>query len=122
MKGFSTTKYNDINYMVVPKEEGWFSLDSIDLTGVKSANILMSWQEPPAYGYDFEIRLDAPDGKSLGNGSLPSQNKSTQQGMVQIALQPVEDKQFHTLYIIAKPKNANEKAQVGTAGIQFNAK
>ena len=109
--------------MVMPKEEGWFSLDSIDLTDVKSANIMMGWQDAPVYGYDFEIRLDAPDGKSLGKGSLlPPQNKSTRQGIAHIALQPVDDKQFHTLYIIAKPKNANEKAQAGIGGVQFNAK
>src|SRR6478752_2427019 len=105
--------------MIVPKEEGWFSLDSIDLAEVKSANIAMGWQDPPVYGYDFEIRLDAPDGKSLGKGSLlPPPNKTTRQGMTHIALQAVDDKQFHTLYIIAKPKNVNEKAQVGIAGVQ----
>jgi len=85
----------------------------------------MGWQDSPGYGYgyDFEVRLDAPDGKSLGKGSLlPPQNKSTRQGTAHITLQPVDDKEFHTLYIIAKPKNANEKAQVGIGGLQFNAK
>jgi len=109
--------------MVISKEEGWFSLDSIDLTEVKSANIIMGWKDPPVYGYDFEIKLDAPNGKSLGKASLlPPQNKTTRQGMVHVALQPVDDKQFHTLYIIAKPKNADEKAQAGIGSVQFSAK
>ena len=123
-KGFTNAKYNDINYMVMPKEGGWFSLDSIDLTEVKSANIMMGWESvPPVYGYDFEIRLDAPDGKLLGKGSLlPPQNKSTHQGMAHIALQPVTDKQFYTLYIIGKPKDVNEKTPTGIGAVQFNAK
>jgi hypothetical protein len=123
MKGFTITKFNDANYMVLPKEEGWFSLDSFDLTGVKSANIMMGWEDALVYGYDFEIRLDAPDGKSLGKGSLlPPKNKSSQQGMAHVVLQSLPDNQFHTLYVMAKPKDANEKSQVGISGVQFNAK
>ncbi|HXL54610.1 MAG TPA: PKD domain-containing protein, partial [Chitinophagaceae bacterium] len=122
-KGFTNAKYNDINYMVMPKEEGWFSLDSIDLTGIMSANIMMGWQDAPVYGYDFELRLDAPDGKSPGKGSLlPPQNKSTHQGMAHIALQTVTDNQYHTIYIIAKPRDSKEKAQAGIGAVQFNAK
>ena len=58
--------------MVLPKAEGWFAVDSIDLTGVGSVNLMAGWQTPPEYGFDFEIRLDAPDGKSLGSAAFES--------------------------------------------------
>ena len=108
--------------MVLPKAEGWFALDSIDLTGVGSANLMAGWQTPPEYGFAFEIRLDAPDGKSLGSAALNPPGKGQQFTIVHVPLQGVTDGQYHTLYVLSKPKNAAEKATAGLTFIQFNAK
>jgi hypothetical protein len=122
-EGFVVYNANGMNYMVLPKEQAWFALDSIDLTGVASANMIAGWQNPPKYGFDFEVRLDAKDGKLLGTGSLTAPANSKQQsGMVHITLQPVTDGQYHTIYIISKAKNAGETGQAGLGFVQFNAK
>ena len=106
----------------MPKTEGWFAVDSIDLTGVGSVNMMAGWQDPPKYGFDFEIKLDAPDGKSLGKGSLTAPANKKQQGtMIHIALQPVTDGAYHTLYFVVRPR-AGETAQAGVAFMQFNGK
>ena len=108
--------------MVMPKTEGWFALDSIDLTGVGSVNLMAGWQDAPKYGFDFEIRLDAPEGKSIGMGSLTAPaNPKQQRSVIHVALQPVTDGAYHTLYVIAKPR-AGETAQAGIAFMQFNGK
>lgn len=122
VKGFTSINYNGVTYMITPKEEGWFSLDSIDLTGVASVNLMTGWQDPPKFGFDFEVKLDAPDGKSIGKGSLTAQKANTHQATVHIALQPVTDKQYHTLYIISKPKDTGETEGVGIGLVQFTAK
>jgi hypothetical protein len=123
MKGFVIYNANGMNYMVLPKGEGWFAVDSIDLTGAGSVNMMAGWQDPPKYGFDFEIRLDAPDGKSLGKGSLIVPANTKQQGtMIHVALQPVTDGAYHTLYVISKPRDAKETAQAGVAFMQFNGK
>jgi hypothetical protein len=121
MNGFVVYNANDVNYMVLPKEQAWFALDSIDLTGVASASMMLGWQAPPQYGYDFEIRLDAQDGKLLGKGSLMPPGKQ-QFAMVNIKLQPVTDGQYHTIYVVSKARDANEKATAGIGFVQFNAK
>ena len=120
--GFATYNANGSNYMVMPKAEGWFALDSIDLTGVGSANLMMGWQDPPQYGFDFEARLDGADGKSLGKGSLSPPGKNQRSAIVHMSLQPVTDGQYHTIYIIAKPKDSRESVQAGIAFVQFNAR
>lgn len=122
-KGFVTYNANGNNYMVLPREEGWFALDSIDLTGVGAVNMMAGWQDPPQYGYDFEIRLDGPEGNIIGKGALPSQKNNKQpQATVHVVLQPVTDGKYHTLYFIARPKDPNEKAQAGIAFVQFMGK
>jgi len=123
MKGYTSIGFNGLNYMIIPLGEGWFKIDSIDLTGIKAINIFAGWQQPPAYGFDFEIKLDAPDGKTLGKGSLtPPSDKKTQQGTVHVAIDAVTDNAFHKIYVISKPKDAKEIGQAGVAGLQFSNK
>lgn len=119
--GFTSFNYNGSNIMIFPKTEGWFAVDGIDLTGVNSVTMIAGWQDPPKYGFDFELRLDAPDGKALGKASLtPPANKKQQFAPVTLKLQPVTDGQFHTIYIVCKPKDPNEAVTGGITTLQFN--
>ncbi len=121
--GFVPFNYNGSNIMILPKAQGWFAVDKIDLTGVSSVNMMVGWQSPPTYGYDFELRLDAPDGKVLGTGSLtPPFDKKQQFVPVAIKLQPVTDGQFHAVYIVSKPKDPRESVTGGVSLLQFNSK
>ncbi|HVZ56949.1 MAG TPA: ThuA domain-containing protein [Chitinophagaceae bacterium] len=122
-KAYTVASFNGTNYMVIPNAEGWFALDSIDLSGVASVNVIAGWQEAPAFGYEFEIHLDKVDGPLLGKGSLmPPAGKKEQRGMAHLAVSPVTDRQFHTLFIVSRPRDPREKAQAGVAMLQFNAK
>jgi glucose/arabinose dehydrogenase/cytochrome c551/c552/type 1 glutamine amidotransferase len=122
VEGFAPLSFNGTNYLMIPLADGWFAVDNIDLTGVKSINIFAGWQVPPAFGFDFELKLDAPDGKTLGKGSLlPPADKKSNQGMVHIPIEAVTDNALHKIYVVSKPK-AGEKGQAAAAGLQFNSK
>lgn len=122
MKGFTVANFNGTNYMLTPKTEGWFALDSIDLTGVGSANLMVGWQAPPVYGFDYEIRLDSETGKVIGKGSLPGvADKKAQFGMAHLTLDAITDGNLHTLYIVSKPKD-KETAITGVGMVQFGGK
>lgn len=122
-KGYAAMNFNSTNYLITPTTEGWFALDDIDLSGVTTAGIMAGWQDPPAYGFDFEIRLDTPDGPSLGKGSLlPPADKKARGGMAVVTLQAVTDGKMHTLYIVSKPRDAKENSQVGIASVRFSGK
>ncbi len=126
LKGFQGFDVNGSRVMLPPNAPGWFVLDSIDLTGIKAATLRTGWQKPPATGYDFEIHLDAADGKLLGSFSLAPQ-KQMQQGQSQggigttlnTSLIPVEDGKLHNVYIVSKPKKDGSADQVGLQWIEF---
>jgi glucose/arabinose dehydrogenase/cytochrome c551/c552 len=121
MDGFVPYSYNGSYVMVLPKAQGWFAVDNIDLTGVNSVTLMVGWQAPPKYGYDFELRLDASDGKVLGKGGLtPPLDKKQQFVQVPIKVHPVTDGQFHTIYIVSKPKDSRESTTGGVSILQFN--
>ena len=119
-KGFNPMTYGGNRILILPATEGWFALDNTDLTGVRSVNIVSGWQEAPAAGLDFEVRLDAPDGKQLGKGSMPVPKKGQRNGITHVTLEPTKDNQFHKLYFIYKPKNGVIQAAVSM--LQFGAK
>src|SRR5687768_11529305 len=127
-KGYTAINFNGINFLITPAPGGWFALDNIDLSGIGSIVITAGWQQPPQFGFEFEIRLDGVDGKLIGTGSLTapkSQAKPGGQigfGMSTIPVESVTDGKLHTIYIVSKTKDPKENAQVGLQSLQFNLK
>ncbi|HEY1870123.1 MAG TPA: PKD domain-containing protein, partial [Chitinophagaceae bacterium] len=116
---FTTFKYNGNNLLIFPPADGWFAIDSIDLTGVHSVNLISGWQAPPRTGFSFELRLDKPDGLLVGKGTLPPPSKGQQYGITPLPVKGVTDNNFHTLYFVYK---GNEAISGGVVSLQFNAK
>lgn len=123
-KDFDTYDFNGSLYMVPPKGEGWFSIDSVDLSGITGAELTAGYQQAVEYGYTFELHLDAPDGKLLGTVDLnpPAAAKKTAVDLLPFHFEPVTDGRFHNLYIVSKVKNAKEPNQVGLLSLKMIAK
>jgi cytochrome c551/c552 len=122
VKGFTSIVYDGIRYMLLPQGEGWLALDDIDLTDVNSVIGTLGWQTAPSSGIDLELRLDSPEGKVLGKGSMPTPNKNLQGGMISIPIEPITDGKFHKMYIIYKPKPGAGPIQAAMAVLQFSGK
>ena len=119
-KGFTTIKYNGMNIMVFPTSaEGWFATAPVDLTGVGSINLTAGWQAAPEKGLDVEARLDAPDGKLLGSGTIPTPKKGQQGAVIHVPIEKVTDGKMHTVYFIYK---AQGPVSGGIMSLQFNSK
>jgi len=106
---------------VIPNEEAYFSIDSIDLTGIKAVEFLYGAQAAPSLGYTFEIRLDSQNGQLLGKGSLGSitgekkKEETIVSGKTSVSLTPITDGKFHNLYVITRPNGSgSEKAGIIT--------
>ncbi len=119
MSGFSNIKYNGANIMVFPGGEGWFALDPVDLRGVASLTLSFGWQMAPTAGFTMEARLDAPDGKLAGTGTIPTPAKTQMGGMLKIPVQPVTDGKMHTIYIIYK---SPVKISGAVSSVQFSGR
>ena len=120
VNGFTPYKYNGIFIMVLPAKSGWLATDSVDLTGVRRLNLVCAWQAAPKGSLDFEARLDGPEGKVLGKGSMPPVTKKGQQsGIASIPIEAVNDGAMHSVYLIY---SAKEPLTGGVEFIQFNSK
>jgi hypothetical protein len=119
-KGFVPFKYNDQQIMIFPTGEGYFPSDNVDLSGVHSINLVCGWQTPPKGAIDIEARLDSPDGKVIGKGTLPPVTKKGQMfGVLQVGITPVTDGNFHAVYFVYKAK---EPISGGVVSLQFASK
>lgn len=127
LKDYSSVNFNGKRLMITPKGTGSFSLDNIDLTGISAAELTVGWQAPPQFGYTFELHLDAPDGKKIGEAVLEGTGEAkanqTRGGtQLKLDLEPVTDGKLHNLYIVSKPNNEQEPRTVALQEIQFNTK
>jgi len=122
MNGFSTIIFDGTTYMVLPQDKGWFALDGIDLTDVKSVNVLIGWQTAPQSGFELEVRIDSPEGKLIGKGSMPAPKKNQPGGMIILRFEVITDEQFHKLYFTYTPKTGSGPVQAAIVGLEFNGK
>ena len=119
LNGFVPFKFNNSNVLILPETEGWFALDSIDLTGVGSVDVLLGWQQAPATPLDFEVRLDSPSGKLLGEGTMPAAKKGQQNGAARVQISPVTDGKFHSVYFVYKQGETKRENPAAVAGVKF---
>lgn len=122
VNGFSHIKSRNSNLLILPPREGWFALDSIDLTGVRSVDIITGWQQAPSAALEFEVRLDAPAGKLLGKGRMAVPKKDQRTGAAQVRLNPVSDGKFHTLYFVYQPGKTEQETRAGVNAVKFRAR
>ncbi len=118
-EGFGTYKLNGATILLFPTGQGWFALDSLDLTGVRSATITAMWQNAGTSGIDYEVRLDAPDGKLLGKATMPTPKKGDVMGQAKVPLEALADGKLHTVYITCKLQPGYTGA---VRSVQFNPK
>jgi glucose/arabinose dehydrogenase/cytochrome c551/c552/type 1 glutamine amidotransferase len=127
MQGYSTFRMGGNTLLVTPKAEGWFRIDSIDLSGITSVEMTIGWQKAPQFGYVYEFRLDKPDGQKLGeavlNGGLSTPAGGGIAGSsIRSTLTPVTDGKLHHLYVVSRPRNATEPNQAAIRAVKLGAR
>ncbi|SMO32008.1 ThuA domain-containing protein [Fodinibius sediminis] len=122
MDGYSTMTYEDNLLMMVPQEQGAFSLSNIDLTNISGVQFMTATQKPMEEEYVFELRLDSPDGEKVGEVIRSGGGKPTEQGFVAGSFTiPVEAdvNEVHDIYIVSRPVDSEVSGQLILSGITF---
>ncbi|HSQ44255.1 MAG TPA: c-type cytochrome, partial [Ginsengibacter sp.] len=128
MQDFSKAVFKGTTYMVLPQNTGWFSIDSIDLSGISRAVITMGWQKPPVSGYTFELHVDAPRGNKIGEFTFAglSEAESSKPGKatpqaatLSATLNAVNDGKLHNIYVVSKAKDQKVTTNAALSSIQF---
>ena len=122
MKDYGVYNMNGANLMIPPKGEGWFSIDSLDLTGVQGAVLMLGFQGGIDFGYNFELHLDAPDGKKLGEGKLgpqPKNKNAVNMTSIPFKFDPITDGKSHSIYVVSKGLNDKETGNAGVFSLKL---
>ena len=123
LKNYTKANSEGKRYLIVPKGNGWFSIDSVDLTGIHAADFMIASLSGVEFGYTFEVRLDTPEGNKIGELILPASTATgKQEKLFKVSLQPVADGKFHNLYIVSKANDPKEKVFVRIQWIQLQSK
>lgn len=122
LKGFTGIYFNSRFYLIVPPQEGWFALDSIDLTGVGYVTAFTAWQNITPADFELEVRLDAPDGNLIGKGKMAIPKKDEKKGIIKIPLEAITDSKLHKLYFIYKPQPGKAVTGTGISSLRFDPK
>lgn len=104
------------------QQQGWFTLDPIDLTDVSEILVKTYWEKEQPSAINLELRLGAPDGKLIGNGVMTVTEKDKQRGTIKLPVGAVSKGQLNKLYFIYKPIPGNKVSQVMITGWEFNGK
>ncbi len=127
VKGFTNLSVDKVAFVVVPNSGGHIGLDNIDLTGVSSAALVVGWNKPSLYATTFELRLDAPDGKKLGEAVLAAGKRGElkmpvgEGTVLKFNIEPSDGK-MHSIYIVSKPLNEKEANTMVMQTIEFVSK
>lgn len=125
MEGFNKVTFGGKTFLVIPKNSGWFSIDSIDLTDISRASLNMGWQKPPVSEYTFEVHLDSPQGEKLGEftfagvSGTAAPNGKPQFATLTSSITAVSDGHMHNVYITSKQKDPSISGTAVLASLQF---
>ena len=118
-EGMQVVKIDGKELLLLAETKGWFQLNDIDLTGVKSISLNAGWRELPKISYDFEARLNAPDGEVVAKGTMSKPRNRQSNAKITLPLVAEISKQS-TLYIIYAVEAGKEPAQVALMNATFN--
>jgi cytochrome c551/c552 len=120
--GMNPVAFNGMDLLLVPPRECWFVLPEIDLKGVKSVGITAGWQAPPTIGLDFEMRLNAPDGKLVGTGSMPKPVPGQPGGLINIKMKTPVNEKADEIYFVYKHKEGVDRGTdiIALSSVRFS--
>jgi cytochrome c len=110
LEGFTALNRDGRNMLDAPFGPGHFSFDQIDLTGITSVDITAGSEESLIQGYKIWIKLDGPEGRTIGETTISPGNTDAQRVMASVKIEPVTDGKLHDLYILTEPIGEDEEA------------
>ncbi len=116
---FSNLDSAGTRYLVAPKGNGSFLVDSVDLTGITALEISFISSGALSSGYVFELRLNDPNGQKIGQADLTPAISAKKPGAVTIPIAGVGDATMHNIYLVARLKNQAETGRLMLQGLQF---
>jgi cytochrome c len=117
--GFQIVNNNNINFLRLNNVNGWFSVDSIDLSGIGTVQVTADLGKQSLSGFHFEIRLDSTSGKLLGKGFFHSSEGKVLSNVISCQISPVMDGKFHSIYLTGTFDNLKTSPVIDIESLTF---
>jgi cytochrome c len=112
--GYSTFNMNGRNLMIAPASKAHFGFEQIDLTDISTITLTAGSQQPLKQGYKLVVKLDDPEGTTIGETTIDPKNSSSQGPFnsiaVSVKINAVTDGKLHDLYIVTEPLGEDENS------------
>ena len=118
-KDMTVVTFGGQDLLLLAGEKGWFEIESVDLTGVNMIVLGAGWQEAPKVVYNFDVRLDTPDGEIIGKGSLAVQSPGTQGGVIVMPF-TAKPNGKHKLYVTGAVEADGTPSMIAILKATFN--
>lgn len=102
---FNEVEFGDMELLILPRNGGSFAFNEIDLTGVKTVNVIAGWQSAPNKGITLQLRKNALDGDIIGTGRMGVPKKGSENGMISIQLNQSINEKLDKLYFVYDPSD-----------------
>jgi cytochrome c len=118
-KDMAAVTYGGQDLLLLAGENGWFEIEEVDLTGVNTIVLGAGWQEAPKAIYNFDVRLDTPNGEIIGKGSLAVQSPGTQGGGIVMPL-ATKSTGKHKLFVTGTVEAGGTPSMLAIVNATFN--
>src|SRR5690554_3435538 len=112
MQGLNSFNMDGRNLLIAPASLAHFGFTQIDLTDITAINMMAGSQQPLKKGYKVVVKLDGPEGTTIGEGTIEPKNNAGQGPFnsvsAAIKVNPVTDGKLHDLYITTEPLGEDE--------------
>ncbi len=119
----SSATYNGMQMLLLSNNNSWFAIDSVDLSGIAKATVNYAWQGELVGTIVYELHLDAPNGKLLGQFSA-EQNKGVKAPVNMksstVTISAVTDGKLHTVYVVKKSEGEKSGQTIAVTGFTFS--
>jgi len=116
---YTPFKFDGMDLLVSPNDGGSFAVENVDFNGVKQVFVTAGWQVAPAKGYELEMRLNSPDGKLIGKGTMPAPAKGSEGGAIFIPITEKVDT-AEKVYFVYNPKEEDKLGATPLALLNVN--
>src|SRR5690606_19151577 len=78
VQGFSSFNMDGRNLLIAPARLGYVSFTQVDLTDITAINIMAGSQQPLKNGYKVVIKMDGPEGATIGESTIDPKSSAGQ--------------------------------------------
>ncbi|MCL4123834.1 UNVERIFIED_CONTAM: hypothetical protein GTU68_048826 [Idotea baltica] len=122
-ENFNEVNFANTDFLIVPREAGWFAIADIDLSGVSAMSVTAGWRDTPKVGMKLEARLNGPEGEVIGTGTMTRPKAGSRGGEIKIKLKKAYNVQADKIYFLYNPSGneiLEEGSFIGLSAVSFS--